>query len=104
MSGKIHLTFPRTHSDKDIEFLFQEYGKRFPEKLADWIDVEKRLSEQIRAGEDVEDSPQNPLRQITREFFEFMKEYCTWESTFASTTAASHIRSKVISLSEQRSS
>jgi hypothetical protein len=86
----IHLTFPPTHSDADIERLFHEYGELFPNRLAEWIEIEKTFV----------DTDQDELRKISIEVLEFLRDRCAWVSTFALSTASFDLRSKVVSLAK----
>ena len=90
MNDMIRLTFPPTHSDADIERLLHEYGELFPNRLAEWIEIEKTFV----------DTEQDKLRKISVEVLEFLRDRCAWDSMFALSTASFDLRFKVISLAK----
>lgn len=86
MTRKIHLTFPPSHTDEDIQYLYDEYRMKFPDRFQEWVEIEKTFT----------DPDQNPLREIQVEGLKFIQEVCEWDSTFAIGSAWFDLRLKVI--------
>ena len=80
------MTYPTSHTDEDVEYLYDRYRTRFPEKFRDWVAIEKNYAE---AGTD-------PLQELNRHGIEFLMENTDWDSSTALFLAWFDIRQKVI--------
>jgi len=83
---RVRLTYPSSHSDEDIEHLYNKYRTDFPERFRAWVAIERNFRE---AGD-------NPLEELNRHGIEFLMETTDWESSTALFSAWFDIRLKVI--------
>ena len=92
MHERIRLTFPPTHSPNDIQHLLDEYRARFPERLQEWVEIERAFT----------NSDDDPLREIQLEGVRFLREVCDYDhdSTLPVSSAWFDLRLKVIELAK----
>ena len=84
--GKVRLTYPSTHSDEEIEYLYNKYREEFPDRFRQWVQIEK----------DYEGAGDDPLDELNRHGVQFLMENTDWESSTALFSAWFDIRQKVI--------
>jgi hypothetical protein len=83
---KIRLTYPTTHTDQEIECLYNKYRTDFPDRFQEWVRIEKDFSSY---GED-------PLAELNRHGIEYLMENTEWETSMALFSAWHDIRKIVI--------
>lgn len=86
MRERIQLTYPSTHTDEEIQYLFDEYRKKFPDRFREWVEIEKTFT----------NSNDDPLREIHVEGLRFLQDFCEYDSTFALGSAWFDLRTKVV--------
>ena len=92
MRERIRLTYPGTHTADDIQYLFDEYRARFPERLQEWVEIERIFT----------NPDDNPLREIQLEGMRFLRDVCDCDpdATFPILSAWFDLRLKVIEIAK----
>jgi hypothetical protein len=86
---KIHLTYPRSHSLEDVEWLYERFKSDLPDTFASWVHTENNLS---KMGDD-------PLLEIQKQGLAFLMKNTRWDNLTALSAAWSDLRRKVIAFS-----
>ena len=86
MSSDIHLTFPSTLRDDEIDLLYVRYSKQNPDELSRWLIIERNYEAE---GDD-------PLAEIQKHVIEFLMGNTKWDNLAALSFAWLEIRKKVI--------
>jgi hypothetical protein len=86
---KIHLTYPRSHSLEDVEWLYERFKSDLPDTFASWVHTEKNLS---KMGDD-------PLLEVQKQGLDFLMKNTRWDNLTALSAAWSDLRRKVIAFS-----
>jgi hypothetical protein len=83
---KIKLTFPNRLSPEEIEHLYSEYKRKYPAELDKWEKIERSQTD---------DDYSDDLRKISVHLFEFLKDYCEWDSTRVLSSVWMDMRNRV---------